>query len=169
VNTTLASSLIVITLSLPVGASSTDVTLMVMVRGVTSRFAPAPSSCTWNVKLACAAPCAFSPGVYRRLPALTSAIAIDCPALTAPPFSVTSPALAKVVIVTASKGFAGASSGSVKPKSRAVKVYSLSSFVVTVFDVPRGASFTERTVMLLEAICVLNALVPPLPGPANAI
>ena len=51
----------------PVGASFTGVTSIVTVRATGSRsmppFAVPPSSCTWKVKLAYAAPLAFAPGV----------------------------------------------------------------------------------------------------------
>ena len=53
VNVYAVSSRVVTVLLVPIGASFTDVTLTVIVRGVASRstppFATPPLSCTWNV------------------------------------------------------------------------------------------------------------------------
>ena len=55
------------------------------------------------------------------------------------------PTEGNVVIFTASNVLAGLSFGSVNPKSDVVNRYGLSSGVVTVLDVPSGASLTGRT------------------------
>src|SRR5437764_310893 len=60
------SSAVEITLSAPVGGSLIEVTSIVIVLGVGSRFAPppvaVPVSCTWNVNFAYAAPLALRAG-----------------------------------------------------------------------------------------------------------
>ena len=71
------------------------------------------------------------------------------PAVTATPDSVRLPAPGSVVIVTALSALAGLSFGSVKPKSAAVKVYCVSSSVVTVLLVPAGASLTAVTLTVI--------------------
>src|ERR1043166_8109446 len=70
----------------------------------------------------------------------------NCPAVTATPDSFRLPAAGKVVILTAASALAGVSLGSVKPKSLAVNVYTVSSGVVTVWLVPTGGSLIGLTV-----------------------
>ena len=65
-----------------------------------------------------------------------SAALMLCPAETATPDSVRLPAPGRVVIFTASRPLAGVSLVSLKAKSAAVKVYGVSSAVVTVLSAP---------------------------------
>src|SRR2546428_13840746 len=94
-------------LSVPAGASLTDVTSMVIVLGLWSRSTPLlavpPSSCTWKVKLAYEAPLASAAGVKTSLPAAISAALTNCPADTATPSLVSVPADGSVVIFTAKR------------------------------------------------------------------
>src|SRR4051812_12688381 len=74
-----------------------------------------------------------------------SAAETSCPAVTTTELFVSDPAPGTVVIFTAASAFGGESLGSVKPKSAAANVFDPSSRIVTVFDVPTGASFTDVT------------------------
>src|SRR5947209_8244868 len=107
---------------------------------LTPPLARPPSSLTWNVKLASAAPLAFAAGVNTSRPALMSATVMNWPAVTATPLlvSVPDPTVGIVVISPAKSVFAGLSFGSVKPNSSAVKVWAVSSLVVIVLSVPRS-------------------------------
>ena len=120
------SSSVVTVLFVPTGASLTDVTFTLMVRGVASRsmppFAVPPSSCTWKVNDAYPTPLALAAGVNFRLPALMSANETNWPAITFTPLSCSVPAPGSAVILTAANALTGASDGSVKPKSAAVNV-----------------------------------------------
>jgi hypothetical protein len=97
-------------LLLPEGASLTDVTFIVRVRATASLstppFATPPSSCTWKVKLAYAAPLWLGAGVNLKPPAATAAADTDCPLVTAMPASVSVPAAGSVAIFTLSSAFA---------------------------------------------------------------
>ncbi len=73
----------------------------------------------------------------------------NCPAATAAPESVRLPAPGRVVTLTLDSALAGASFGSVKPKSATLKVYAVSSLVVTVLLVPTGASLIAVPVIAL--------------------
>ena len=107
-----------------------------------------PSSFTWKVKLAYELPRALAPGVKTRLPAVSCAAVTSEPALKAAPDRVRVPAAGRLLILTAARAFAAASSGSVKPKSAAVSVRGVSSLIVMVALVPAGASLTEATFTL---------------------
>ena len=67
-------------------------------------------------------PLPLSPGVKRKLPALTLAAETNCPLLTAAPDNVRLPAPGRVVILTLASVLAGESLESEKPKSATVKV-----------------------------------------------
>ena len=64
----------------------------------------------------------LSGGLKTALNAVTLAMAMDCPAVTAMPESLSVPAPGSVVIVTAVNALAGLSEASLKPKSAAVNV-----------------------------------------------
>ena len=119
-----------------------------MVFGLWSVFCPPfavpPLSTTWKVILEIAVPKPLSGGVNVKLAKL--AAVITCPAVTFTPFSLSVPAVGKVVIITLCNAFADVSLGSVKPKLPAFKLTGVSSRVVTVLLPPSGASFTEVTV-----------------------
>src|SRR5436190_1366066 len=142
-------------MSVAAGASFTLVTLIVIVLAdwsvLTPPLAVPPSSWTWNVKLASAAPLAWSAGVNTSRPALMLATETDWPAVSATPLLVSVPdaALGIEVITTAANALAGLSFGSLKPNSSAVKVWAVPSLVVMVLSVPTGASFTLVTLIVI--------------------
>src|SRR5947199_331558 len=164
------SSLVVIVLSVPAGASFTLVTLIVIVLAdwsvSTSALARAGLSLTWNVKLASGDPLAFAAGVNTSRPALMSATVTNWPAVTAMPLLVSVPdaRVGIVVISTAASALAGLSFGSVKPNSSAVKVWAVSSLVVIVLSVPAGASFTLVTLIVI-VLADWSVSTPPLATP----
>src|SRR5262249_60874938 len=100
--------------------------------------APAPGSGTagWGGRWAPAA------GANWSFPPVRSAIETIWPAVTVTLLSVSVPAVGKVVIFTAARALAplllAASTGSVKPKSAAAKVYELSSRIVLLLSAPAG-------------------------------
>src|SRR5205809_438506 len=164
------SSLVVIVLSVPAGASFTLVTLIVIVLAdwsvSTPPLATPPLSLTWNVKLASGDPLAFAAGVNTSRPALMSATVTNWPAVTAMPLLVSVPdaRVGIVVISTAASALAGLSFGSVKPNSSAVKVWAVSSLVVIVLSVPAGASFTLVTLIVI-VLADWSVSTPPLATP----
>ena len=85
--------------------------------------------------------------------------------MTADPLSLTVPALASVVILTAVSALAPdvelASIGSVKPKSAALNTYDVSSVAVTVLFVPAGASFTAVIDVFRATVPTDQCCVPP--------
>ena len=112
-------------LSVPAGASFTDVTSKVMVCGLASRSTPLvvpPLSCTANRKLALPAPLALRAGVKTSLLAVMSATVTDWSAVTSTLLSLSAPLLGSWVILTASSVFAGVSLASLNPKSATVSV-----------------------------------------------
>src|SRR5262249_8148109 len=68
-------------------------------------------------------------------------------------------AVGSVVILTASRWFAGLSCGSVNPKSPVVNVCAVSSAVVIVLSAPAGASFTEATSTARVDVAVATLLL----------
>ena len=84
----------------------------------------------------------FVRGVYFNLPAEMSATAMIAPAETATPLSVKLPSNGSVVIFTANSELAGESFGSVNPKLATVRLSVVLWAIVTVVDVPTGASLT---------------------------
>ena len=108
-----------------------------------------PSSCTWKVKLAYPVPLALATGVNTSLPPTMSAALTKSPALTSTPLSVRLPAPDSVAIFTAVSALAGVSAASLKPKSVAANVYTVSSSVLTVLLVPAGASLTAVTSIVM--------------------
>src|SRR5438046_2307657 len=149
------SSLVVIVLSVPAGASFTLEIGRASWREGWSVSAPPLAtprlSLTWNVKLASGDPLAFAAGVNTSRPALMSATVTNWPAVTAMLLLVSVPG-ARVGIVVglpAAAALAGLSFGSVKPNSSAVKVWAVSSLVVIVLSVPAGASFTLVTLIVI--------------------
>ena len=103
-------------------------------------------------------------GVNRSKPLLRSASAIICPFVTATPLSVRLPAAGRALIFTPERALAGESLGSVNPKSAAAKAQVVSSGIVTVLDVPEGASFTGVTLMV-NVLGLGSRLTPPLVVP----
>ncbi len=89
---------------------------------------------------------ALAAGVNTRFPAATSAVVITWPAVTAVPDRVSVPAVGSVSIRTALK--LSPASTSLNPKFAVVKVWVVSSLMVTVALVPAGASFTLVTVIV---------------------
>src|SRR5947199_164507 len=164
------SSLVVIVLSVPAGASFTLVTLIVIVLAdwsvSTPPLATPPLSLTWNVKLASGDPLAFAAGVNTSRPALMSATVTNWPAVTAMPLLVSVPdaRVGIVVISTAASALAGLSFGSVKANSSAVKVWAVPSLVVIVLSVPAGASFTLVTLIVI-VLADWSVSTPPLATP----
>ena len=110
---------------------------------------------------------AFATGVNFKLPALMFATETNWPTVTATPESVKLPAPGKAVILMLSSTLTGESLGSVKPKSAAVKVYAVSSSVVTVLLVPIGASFTDVTFTVIVRAEVSRS-TPPLAVPPSS-
>src|SRR5436190_305123 len=163
----------VMVLSVPAGASFTLVTLIVIVLAdwsvLTPPLAVPPSSWTWNVKLASAAPLAWSAGVNTSRPALMLATETDWPAVSATPLLVSVPdaALGIEVITTAANALAGLSFGSLKPNSSAVKAWAVFSLVVMVLSVPAGASFTLVTLIVI-VLADWSVLTPPLAVPPSS-
>ena len=93
---------------------------------------------TWKVKDAYPLPLALGAGVKVRL--LICPTATTSPLLTVLPFRVSDPSPVMLVMVTDWKPFGlGSSSGSVKPKSDASKVYMPSSRTAIVLLLPAGA------------------------------
>ena len=109
-------------------------------------------------------PLAFATGINTSLPALMSATVTVWPAPTAAPLFVRLPAPGSVAIRTAIRLWAGLSLPSLKPKSAALKVYAVSSFVVTVLSVPAGASFTAVT-FTVSVLAEASRSMPPLAVP----
>src|ERR1051326_8166182 len=136
------------------GGSLTAFTLIVIVFGVGSRSVPPPLSCTWKVNDVYGVPNSLATGVNFSRPPLIFATGIKSPALTATLLFVRDPAPGNVVIFTASSVFGGLSFGSLKPKSAAVNVYAVSSFVETVLSAPDGGSLTEFTVRTNVSVAV---------------
>ena len=71
-------------------------------------------------------------------------------AWTAEPLSFSVPAAGMLVILTAASALAGESLGSVKPKSAASSVRGVSSLMVSVAEVPIGASLIGPTLISKE-------------------
>src|SRR5258706_11773577 len=118
VEAAMPSATVALVLLVIVGAWFTQPTSMVMVFGAASNRA---ASLTLKSRLAYPAPLEFSPGVNCSLPASISALEISCPAVTGPkPGSVRVPADGTTSILTA--GIEAPASGSLKPKSLAVKI-----------------------------------------------
>src|SRR5436305_812762 len=71
----------------------------------------------------------------------------------------------RLLVLTAARLLAGLSDRSLKPKSLAANVYSVSSFVVTVLSAPLGASFTAATLTVIlslhDALPISLLAVPP--------
>ena len=82
----------------------------------------------------------------------------------ATPLNSIAPAVGKLVITTDCSVLAGLSSGSVKPKSAAVKTRAVSSVAVSVAFVPAGASLTAVTVMVLVSVSLKAPPLPVLPA-----
>src|SRR5438067_616136 len=149
------SSLVVIVLSVPAGASFTLVTLIVIV------LADRKTSCrervslsvvlTWKVKLASGDPLAFAAGVNTSRPALMSATVTNWPAVTAMPLLVSVPdaRVGIVVISSAASALVGLRFGSVIQTCGVVMLWAVSSLVVIVLSVPAGASFTLVTLIVI--------------------
>ncbi len=69
--------------------------------------------------------------------------------------------------ITENKAFAGLSKESVNGKSVVVKVYGVSSFVVTAWSVPDGGSFTGRTLIVIVAADTDRSIPPLLVPPSS--
>jgi len=78
-----------------------------------------------------------------------SVIVTSSPSFTGIPFNVSNPEVVTVLMVSAAK--LCDSTGSSKPKSAPVNVYGLSSAIITLPEVPCGASFTGKISM--EILC----------------
>src|SRR5262245_41651832 len=126
-STTVSSSLTltgltVAELEVPTGASLTERTLKVKVRGVSSRILPPlarlPLSCTWKVKVGLGLPLESEAGLNVTLPARNSLIGILWLFVIAEPLKSSEPPWRlRLENFTATKLSAGESPGSVKPKS----------------------------------------------------
>jgi hypothetical protein len=118
--------LIVFVRSALVGASLTDVTLIVMRFGVGSRSTPLlvvpPSSWTWKVKLEYGAPRSPAAGRNLRRPAAISPAATMAPAAIGVSLRRSVPVVGNVVTCTATTALAGESLVSLSGKSAVVKM-----------------------------------------------
>ena len=120
-----------------VGALFAAVTSMVMVLAAVLSSVP---SLTLKPKVAYGTPLAFAAGLNVKLPSSMFAFVITWFTVTSTPPSSRSPAVSSVVIFTLES--VSPVSAPANPKSAAVKVYAVSSFVVTVLSAPVGRWFT---------------------------
>src|SRR5437764_487551 len=146
------SSSVVTVVSVPDGASLTDVTLMVRMleigRASCRERVELSASCAWMEKAAYARPLALLAGVNTSLPAVMSAAETYWPPVTATLLLVRLPAPGSVRISTSISDLSAVVFSSHKPNSDALKVWAVSSSVVTVVSVPDGASLTDVTLMV---------------------
>src|SRR5439155_18528 len=110
-------------------------------------------------------PRTLASAVKVSLPAVMSAAETKSPALSAgPPVTARVPAAGRVVILTASREFAGLSLASVKPKSAVAIFYDVSAYHLDLHSFPTRRS-SDLLTLTVRVLADWSRLTPPLAVP----